>query len=223
MTNKLQLKFAEKFTKDLADPDPPWVRIDDFKGLQLDRPIALVNGTFDLFHSGHMKILAHAKKHSKTIVVAIDSDRMVGEKKPGRPFMTWVERAVAFRFMPVNFIVEIDTDGDFKRLVQLLQPDLRVRGAEYRDKPSRIKNIPTLWVHDSGIHTSEIVRRVLASGESNQRRVSGTRDSNWVDNRYNDPLRSPTFTQGFTQVGKCPQPFDAEKCIGDGSRRRSVE
>lgn len=217
-------KQNSRFAKELGDIDPPWVRIEDFERLRFKRPVTLLNGTFDILHAGHIKLVAHARKHGRTVVVAIDSDSLVAQKKGlGRPYLSWVERAVAFRFLPVNYIVEINSDGDFKRLVELLKPDLRVRGAEYAGKPSRIPDIPSLYVHDSGIHTSEIVRRVLASGESNQRRVSGTRDSNWVDNRYNDPLRSPTFTQGFTQVGKCPQPFDAEKCIGDSSRCRSVE
>ena len=148
-----------RFAKEI-DLDPPWVKIEDFAKLKLRRPLVLVNGTFDILHTGHMKVLHHARKHGKTVVVALDSDALVSEKKPGRPYLTWVERAVAFRFMPVDYVVEVNNDKEFVRLVSILKPDLRVRGAEYKDRPSRIPDVPTLFVHDAGMRTSKIVERV---------------------------------------------------------------
>jgi cytidyltransferase-like protein len=151
-----------RFAKEI-DLDPPWVKVEDFAKLKLKRPVVLVNGTFDIFHTGHAKILHHAAKHSKTIVVAMDSDAMVAGRKPGRPIQSWVERAVAFRFSPCDFLVEIKNDEEFMQLVELLKPDLRVRGAEYRDKPSRIPEVPTLFVHDYGCRTSKLIERIRNS------------------------------------------------------------
>jgi len=148
-----------RFAKEV-DLDPPWVRIDDFAKMRLRRPLVLVNGAFDILHTGHMKILHHAHKHGKTVVVALDSDAFVGRKKPGRPFLTWVERAVQFRFMPVDFIVSIESDKEFVRLVEVLKPDLRVRGAEYKELPSRIPQIPSLYVHDTGMHSTKLIERI---------------------------------------------------------------
>lgn len=151
-----------RFAKEV-DLDPPWVKVEDFAKLKLKRPVVLVNGTFDLFHTGHAKILHHAAKHGKTVVVAMDSDEMVQGKKPGRPIQTWVERAVAFRYSPVDFLVEIHGDEEFNRVVELLKPDLRIRGAEYRDKLSRIPDVPTLFVHDYGQRTSKLIERIRNS------------------------------------------------------------
>lgn len=151
-----------RFAKEI-DLDPPWVKVEDFAKLKLKRPVVLVNGTFDVAHSGHFKIFHHAHKHGKTVVAAMDSDSLVAQKKPGRPIQTWVERAVAFRFMPIDYLVEICSDLDFIRLVELLKPDLRVRGAEYRDKPSRIPEVPTLFVHDYGQRTSKLIERIRNS------------------------------------------------------------
>ena|SRR3989442_13132313 len=148
-----------RFAKEI-DLDPPWVKIEDFAKLKLRRPVVLVNGTFDLLHTGHQKVLHHARKHGKTVVVAMDSDEMVGIKKPGHPFLSWVERAVQFRFAPVDYVVEIGSDAEFVKLVQVLKPDLRVRGAEYKDNPSRVADIPTLWIHAAGMRTSTIVERI---------------------------------------------------------------
>ena len=201
-------KQNSRFAKELGDIDPPWVRVDDFAKLKIKHPVVIINGTFDILHSGHIKLVAHARKHGKTVVVAIDSDALVGTKKPGRPYLSWIERAVAFRFLPVDYIVEIESDGDFKRLVELSKPDLRVRGAEYADKPSRIPDIPSLYIHDSGIHSSELVSRIVArninnfpvaQSQSYQGGIGRKEDSHWLDNRHINAVRSSAFTQGSEQ------------------------
>ncbi len=211
-------KQNSRFAKELGDIDPPWMRIEDFGKRKFKRPVVLINGTFDILHSGHIKLVAHARKHGKTVVVAIDSDAMVGNKKPGRPFMSWVERAVAFRFLPIDYIVEVSSDADFKRLVQLLQPDLRVRGAEYANCPSRIPDIPSLYIHDSGIHTSEIIKRIeLAHSKSHPGRPGGAQDRNGVGDQYDDTLRSIAEYEGFKEASGSEEPIKQPR-----SRRKSV-
>ena len=136
------------------------MRIEDFAKLKLKKPVVLLNGCFDLLHSGHMKTIFHARKHAKTLVCALDSDAKVAASKPGRPILSWIERATSLGYMPIDYLVEINGNEEFCRLVELVQPDLRVLGAEYREAPSRIPDIPALFVHDSGIRTSEIIRRI---------------------------------------------------------------
>ena len=149
-----------RLAKENHDGELPWVRITDFAKLRLKHPIVLVNGCFDLLHAGHWKTIFHARRHGKTVVIALDSDRLVNERKPDRPIMSWIERATALGFTPADYLVEIDSDKEFLQLVELLKPDLRVKGAEYRDKPSRIPEVPTLFIHESGMRTSEIIRRI---------------------------------------------------------------
>lgn len=142
----------------------PWVRVEDFLCLDLPHPIVLVNGCFDLLHSGHMKIIFAARDRAETLVCAMDSDRRVSESKGvGRPLMSWIERAVTLGYMPIDYLVEIDTDKEFKQLVKNLSPDLRVQGQEREGKPSRV-GVPKMFVRDWGIHTSEIVRRCKEVG-----------------------------------------------------------
>ena len=48
-----------------------------------------VNGTFDILHRGHLELLEYAKSQGDVVVVAIDSDERVKEKKgPTRPINT---------------------------------------------------------------------------------------------------------------------------------------
>lgn len=160
MPNNRQLPLRFRLAKDSAKGELPWVRIDDFKKLKLKRPIVLINGVFDILHQGHWKVIGHARRHGKTLICALDSDMLVARNKPGRPIMSWIERATALGYTPLDYLVEINGDADFEKLVEIIKPDLRVKGAEYRDKPSRIPEVPCLYVHDSGMRTSEIIRRI---------------------------------------------------------------
>jgi D-beta-D-heptose 7-phosphate kinase/D-beta-D-heptose 1-phosphate adenosyltransferase len=159
MNSTKNFKFAKE-----PELDPPWVRIEDLVKLKLKRPLVLINGTFDLLHSGHMKLFYHAQKKGKTIIVAMDSDVMVASKKPGRPIQTWIERATAFRFLPVDYLVEINNDDEFINLVRTIRPDLRIRGSEYRSGQSRCPEVPSLYVHNAGQRTSDIIERIKSRG-----------------------------------------------------------
>jgi cytidyltransferase-like protein len=149
-----------RLAKENYQGELPWLRIEAFAKLKLKRPVVLLNGSFDLLHSGHMKNIFHARKHAKTLVCALDSDAKVARCKPGRPILSWIERATSLGYMPLDYLVEINGDEEFCRLVELIQPDLRVLGAEYRSATSRIPDVPALYVHQSGMRTSEIIRRI---------------------------------------------------------------
>ena len=149
-----------KFVKETHQGELPWVRIADLAKMKLKHPVVLLNGCFDLLHSGHMKVIFHARRHAKTLICAMDSDALTNLNKPGRPINSWVERATALGYMPIDYLVEINTSKEFVELVEAIKPDLRVKGAEYREHLSRIQDVPTLFVRDGGIRTSEIVRRI---------------------------------------------------------------
>lgn len=138
------------------------MRIEDFKDHQLPRPICLANGAFDILHSGHMKVLHHARQNAKTVVVALDSDQKIkAAKGKERPILTYVERAIALQYQPIDVIVEIGSDEDFLALISLLSPDFRVKGSEYRGQSSRVPKVPTMWVRKDGMRATKIVERVV--------------------------------------------------------------
>ena len=51
----------------------------------------VVNGVFDLFHIGHVRLLKRAKEMFKEVVVAIDSDELVMQEKR-KPIFSQEER-----------------------------------------------------------------------------------------------------------------------------------
>lgn len=141
-----------------------WLRVDGLRSLELPRPVVLVNGAFDLCHSGHKKLLFEARHQAGergTVVVAMDSDERVRSAKGvDRPILTWVERSVDLEYMPIDYLVEIATDQEFGRLIRALRPDLRVSGADHPQSESKYPDVRKALLPKRGLSTSDIVRRI---------------------------------------------------------------
>lgn len=140
----------------------PWLRPHEFKGLDLPRPVVVINGAFDLLHRTHMRLIFAAAHKAGTLICALDSDEKVAkEKGPERPICDFIERATTLNYMPINYITEIKAPRDLTKLFEVVQPDLRVQGMDYKDKPSRFKT-PKMLVREGSIHTGAIVERIIA-------------------------------------------------------------
>lgn len=95
-----------------------------------------VNGTFDVLHLGHLELLNYARKQGDFLVVAIDSDSRVCEKKgPDRPMVDQVTRAEVLRNMrAVNEVMIFGSDEDLRDLVCQYHPDVMVVGSDWKGK-----------------------------------------------------------------------------------------
>ncbi len=95
-----------------------------------------VNGTFDVLHPGHLALLTHASNSGDYLLVAIDSDRRVKEKKGlQRPINNEDIRAkILFHIKGVNEVVIFDTDEDLTEAVKLYEPDIMIVGSDYESK-----------------------------------------------------------------------------------------
>jgi len=95
-----------------------------------------VNGSFDVLHIGHIKLLEYASTLG-SVKVGIDTDeRIKGIKGPNRPFNSLSDRAEFLR--SIKYIDSVDIFDTTERLVDLIkqyQPDYMVIGSDYKDKP----------------------------------------------------------------------------------------
>jgi len=96
-----------------------------------------VNGTFDVLHTGHLSLFQYAKSLGDYVIVAIDSDERVKEKKgPNRPINCLLDRA--FMLANISTIDEVRTfgsDDELEDLVEYYKPDIMVVGSDWKDKP----------------------------------------------------------------------------------------
>ena len=98
----------------------------------------IVNGTFDILHLGHLRLLEYARSIPQSYVyVLIDSDRRVRELKgQDRPVHNEYERAsFLFALKAVDRVDVFDTDSELLDYIKNFEPDVMVKGSDYRDKP----------------------------------------------------------------------------------------
>ena len=96
-----------------------------------------VNGTFDILHTGHIKLLNHARSLGKHLLVAIDSDRRVRQLKgEDRPVNNQLERRFLLENLRSVDLVQIfNTDQELEHIITVYQPDIMVKGSDYRNQP----------------------------------------------------------------------------------------
>jgi D-beta-D-heptose 7-phosphate kinase/D-beta-D-heptose 1-phosphate adenosyltransferase len=97
----------------------------------------LVNGCFDIMHIGHINLLRYARSYQDSYVyVLIDSDRRIKETKGKlRPVHSEYERAtLLFNLKAVDRVDVFDTDQELENYIKEYQPDIMIKGDDYKDK-----------------------------------------------------------------------------------------
>lgn len=94
----------------------------------------IVNGTFDILHVGHIRLLEYAKSLGDHLTVAIDTDRRIKIKKGlSRPINNEFERKTMLEALKsVDRVVVFDTDEELIDLVK--NSDIMVKGSDYKGK-----------------------------------------------------------------------------------------
>ena len=98
--------------------------------------IGITFSTFDLFHAGHVAMLAEAKNHCDYLIAGLQTDPTIDRpdtKNP--PVQSVVERQIqlaACRY--VDEVVVYQTEQDLIDILLTLPIDVRILGVEYADK-----------------------------------------------------------------------------------------
>jgi len=94
----------------------------------------IVNGTFDILHVGHLKLLDYAKSLGDHLTVAIDTDERIKSKKGmSRPINNEYERKLMLEFLkPVDQVIIFATDQELIDIIK--QCDIMVKGSDYKGK-----------------------------------------------------------------------------------------
>jgi D-glycero-beta-D-manno-heptose 1-phosphate adenylyltransferase len=134
-------------------------------------PVVFTNGVFDLLHPGHIELLEAARREGAALIVGVNSDVSVRRLGKGdrRPVAVEAARArVLAGLAAVDCVVLFDEDTPLA-LIQALQPDVLVKGADYERegivgadwveaRGGRVVRVPLL----AGYSTSALVERLRA-------------------------------------------------------------
>ena len=95
--------------------------------------IVFTNGCFDIIHRGHIEYLAKAASLGTKLIVGLNTDasvrRLKGENRPVND-----ERGRALALASLLFVDEVilfNTDTT-RELIEFIQPDVLVKGGDYR-------------------------------------------------------------------------------------------
>lgn len=89
--------------------------------------VVLAGGCFDILHLGHVRFLEHAKKMGDVLVVALEDDTFIRNKKKREPFHTQSQRAeVLMALRSVDYVIALppmQSDDDYHTLVTTVKPN----------------------------------------------------------------------------------------------------
>ena len=105
--------------------------------------VGITFSTFDLFHAGHVAMLAEAKNHCDYLIAALQTDPTIDRpdtKNP--PIQSIVERQIQLSTnRNVDEVVIYQTEKDLEDLLLILPIDVRILGVEYANKEFTGKQI----------------------------------------------------------------------------------
>jgi D-glycero-beta-D-manno-heptose 1-phosphate adenylyltransferase len=143
----------------------PFLNIWRFKGQR----IVFTNGCFDLVHLGHLDYLSKAADMGDCLIIGVNTDQSVSKiKGPSRPVNNEETRLhlLASLFF-VTGVILFDEQTPY-HLIDLIQPDVLVKGADYKKeeivgydivmkKGGAVETIPYL----EGYSTTAIEQKII--------------------------------------------------------------
>ena len=105
--------------------------------------IGITFSTFDLFHAGHVAMLAEAKNHCDYLICGLQTDPTIDRPDTkNKPVQTIVERQIQLSTnRNVDEVVVYQTEKDLEDLLLILPVDVRILGIEYAEKDFTGKDI----------------------------------------------------------------------------------
>ena len=96
-----------------------------------------INGTFDVLHRGHLMLFNYAKSLGNYLIVSIDNDERVKEKKGlTRPINPLQDRIFMLENLkPIDEVRSFGTDLELEKLVEYYSPDIMIVGSDWKNNP----------------------------------------------------------------------------------------
>jgi glycerol-3-phosphate cytidylyltransferase len=97
--------------------------------------IGFTCSAFDLLHPGHIAMLQEAKTQCDYLIVGLHTNPQIDRPGKNKPVQTTYERWLQLAGCKyVNEVIPYDTEADLVNLLQILKPDVRILGEEYKEK-----------------------------------------------------------------------------------------
>lgn len=107
---------------------------------QKGKSIGLTSGSFDLIHFHHVLYITRCRRSSDILIVGVDSDELVRERKgEGRPLIYDSRRVVMVDALkPVTFAFILNSIEDFGLASSIILPDVIFKSDEFEGREHEI-------------------------------------------------------------------------------------
>ena len=157
-----------------------------------NRVVVYTSGTFDMFHSNHLKMIEYAKGLGDTLIVGVSTDDLVASyKKP--PIIPFEERLAIIKALKFPDIVIPQHTLDHTEIVKKLNIDVFVVGDDWVGKYDYLK-VPNFGLVNN--NTADFIKTVSPKIAS----ISCS-DKNPADQATLDALQEAGTTVYLTKNG----------------------
>jgi cytidyltransferase-related domain len=100
-----------------------------------NKKIVFANGCFDIIHSGHVDLLKQAKSNGNVLIVGLNSDESIHSiKGSDKPIISEDYRLNVLQSIRYVDHVVIFHDKDPRNLINIIHPDVVIKGEDYKEK-----------------------------------------------------------------------------------------
>ena len=138
--------------------------------------IGYTQGTFDLFHIGHLNLLENAKKQCEFLIVGVNSDKLVLEYKNKNTNISENDRARIVNALKVVDQVVITKTLDKSMIQEKLKFEVIFIGDDWKgnkrweetEKELATKGVDVVFLpHTDGISTTQIAENINSTPKKN--------------------------------------------------------
>ena len=128
-----------------------------------NRIVVYTSGTFDMFHSNHLKMIKYARGLGDTLIVGVSTDELVSSyKRP--PVIPFEERLAILEALKYPDVVIPQRTLDHTEIVQKLNIDVFVVGVDWRGKYDYLQELGVTvfyFPYGDGVSSTKIKEEVL--------------------------------------------------------------
>lgn len=133
-----------------------------------NRIVVYTSGTFDMFHSNHLKMIEYARGLGDTLIVGVSTDELVcSYKRP--PVIPFEERIAIVKALKHPDVVIPQHSLDHSDLVRKLNIDVFVVGDDWTGKYDYLKELGVTvfyFPYGDGVSSTKIKEDILANYKS---------------------------------------------------------
>lgn len=125
--------------------------------------VVYTGGTFDMFHSNHLKMIEYARGIGGTLIVGVSTDELVASYK-APPVIPFEERIAIIKALKYPDIVIPQRSLEHTELVKKLNVDVFVVGDDWTGKYDYLKELGVdvfYFPRGEGVSTTNLKKQIL--------------------------------------------------------------